>query len=299
MKHTKITSPTVRKLNKQLCRSIGCKPKVKVQPYRKATVAKFGEQSLCEDYAYADAGCIALSDGAGGCGLYADRWSRYLVTQLNKREPIESYERLDAWVGDIWQAFYDECEAEARTGDAMLLNKFYNEGSCATLVACWALSQSRCRWIAYGDSLLFHYNRESGTLWHSFTRLADFDKSPYLISCKDPLVPQGFSQGEIETDQHSVVFAASDALSHFILMMYQVSKWGEYQGELEELMLSHGSDSHLVQLARATDFRFYDDVLAPLIACSRSDVAFATQMKRWYDLGLLEADDYAVTFLRC
>lgn len=265
---------------------------------RIGTVAKFGEQSPNEDYAYGDEGCIALSDGAGGCGLYADRWSKYLVTKLDKNKPIESYEQLDTWVDGIWQAFYDECEAEARRGDAMLLNKFYSEGSCATLVAAWLLQDNQCHWLAYGDSLLFVYNRERGELWHSFTSLADFDKSPYLISCKDPLTEQGFSRGVISLDENSIIFAASDALSHFILMMYQVSKRSEYQEEIDALMHSHNSSSHLVQVAQAMSYRFYEDIIEPLIASTASETAFARQMRSWYDSGLLELDDYTIVFLR-
>ena len=55
-----------------------------------------------------------------------------------------------------------------------LLNKFYNEGSCATVAAAWQTNDDECRWIAYGDSVVSHYNRHTGLLEHSFPRLADF-----------------------------------------------------------------------------------------------------------------------------
>ena len=68
-----------------------------------------------------------------------------------------------------------------------LLNKFYIEGSCATVAAAWQTNDDECRWIAYGDSVVSHYNRHTGLLQHSFTRLADFSNPPRLVSCKDPL----------------------------------------------------------------------------------------------------------------
>lgn len=34
------------------------------------------------------------------------------------------------------------------------------------------MSGGECRWVAYGDSVVFHYNRRSGLLEHSFTRLS-------------------------------------------------------------------------------------------------------------------------------
>ena len=55
-----------------------------------------------------------------------------------------------------------------------LLTKFYTEGSCTTVAATWKTNDEECRWIAYGDSAVFHYNRHTGLLEHSFPRLADF-----------------------------------------------------------------------------------------------------------------------------
>lgn len=102
----------------------------------------------------------------------------------------------------------------------------------------------------------------------------------------------------MQLDEQSIVFAASDALSHFILMMYQVSRWDSYRAELDALVASHSSDSHLLQLAQATSYRFYEDIIEPLMQAASSDSAFASLMKKWHELGLLELDDYSVVFLR-
>lgn len=50
--------------------------------------------------------------------------------------------------------------------------------------------------MAYGDSVVFHYNVQTGILEHSFTKLADFSNPPRLISCKDPLEEEGFRCGD-------------------------------------------------------------------------------------------------------
>lgn len=264
---------------------------------RLATVAKFNEQSPNEDFATSGKGFIALSDGAGDCGLYADKWSQYLVGELSRKQPITSFEQLDNWVEGIWEPFYNRYEAKAKEGDAMLLNKFYSEGSCATLVAAWLVNKKQCHWMAYGDSLLFHYDKSSGELWHSFTKLGDFDRPPYLISCKDPLVAEGFKHGVIEVKEGSLIFACSDALSELVLMMYQVSKWDEYQAELEALVNEHTSVSPMVQVAREMKLDFWKDLLEPLYESARSNNSFAQLMRRWYDQGLVELDDYTVAFM--
>ena len=100
-----------------------------------------------------------------------------------------------------------------------LLNKFYNEGSCATVAAAWQTNDDECRWIAYGDSVVSHYNRHTGLLQHSFTRLADFSNPPRLVSCKDPLeeelaipIPSLIGQKAWREERVSNIYAAIKAL---------------------------------------------------------------------------------------
>ena len=71
--------------------------------------------------------------------MFADEWSQYLIEQLPKNKPITSFSELDEWVDSIWESFYNEHEEKAKQGDGILLNKFYNEGSCATIAAAWKI----------------------------------------------------------------------------------------------------------------------------------------------------------------
>lgn len=155
----------------------------------------------------------------------------------------------------------NEYVAVAKEGNGIFLNKFYNEGACATVAAAWRVPDCECRWVAYGDSVVFHYNRKSGLLEHSFTRLADFGRPPMLVSCKDPLVEEGFRCGAFHLDEDSVVFAASDALSHYVLMMYELANSGKFGEELAEEALRRSGNSALLWAAEAIRFDFQADVL--------------------------------------
>ena len=46
------------------------------------TIPKFEEGIINEDAVIATEKMIAVSDGAGGGGVYAERWSSYLVNNL-------------------------------------------------------------------------------------------------------------------------------------------------------------------------------------------------------------------------
>ena len=68
------------------------------------TRAKFKESDINEYAAKATKEWIAISDGAGGGGVFADRWSKYLVEHLPD-EPITDYSTFDRWVDSIWEQF--------------------------------------------------------------------------------------------------------------------------------------------------------------------------------------------------
>ena len=55
-----------------------------------------------EDAVVVRENAIAVSDGAGGGGVFADLWSNYLVEHLPEK-PIKSYQTFDKWIDGIWE----------------------------------------------------------------------------------------------------------------------------------------------------------------------------------------------------
>lgn len=266
---------------------------------RGVSIAKFTDNIPNEDSLTVDSKCLVVSDGAGGCGVFSDEWSKYLVEKLDRNKPIVSFEQLDKWVDSIWEPFYQSHEEKAKLSDGIFQSKFYAEGSYATIAAVWKQDKNRYLWMTYGDSVVFHYNKISNNLEHSFTKLCDFSKPPYLISCKDPLQKEGFKSGEFLVDDNSVVFACSDALSHYVLMMYMMSHHDKYHEEIEEILKSKSSDSYMVGLAATIDcFDFYTDVITKLEDVSESEEDFSLLMQELYSRGLVDIDDYTIAFLK-
>lgn len=258
---------------------------------RSFSIAKIGQGTVNEDAVKALNHVIAVSDGAGGGGVYAERWSEYLLAHLPEK-PILSFNELDEWIGEIWEEFYNDCEALAKQEGGMLMDKFYDEGSFATLVAVWRISEKEYQWISYGDSVAFHYNWETDVLSHSFTSLSDFNKPPYLINCKDELSPSGFRNGTFYTDRHSVVFCTSDTLAHYILMMYELSHCGNYSDELQQAERFRTKDAQFIQIASAGKIDF-GKVLTKLLNC-RSTSNFTKHMESLLRKRLIAIDDYSM-----
>ena len=256
---------------------------------RALSIAKFEEGMINEDAAIAKKEVIAVSDGAGGGGVFADLWSKFLVEHLPDK-PIKSYKAFDKWIDGIWEPFYNDSEERAKTEGGMFLNKFYDEGSFATLIAVWKNGQ----WVSYGDSVAFCYNRNTGLLQHSFTKLVDFNNPPYLINCKDPLEKNGFRHGRFEIDDDCIVFVASDTLAHYILMMYELANEDEYADELKKAIDAQTKNSNFIKSAmRLRNRDFAKDVVQKLENCKYPNLlkAHIERLKRW---GFIGHDDYSI-----
>lgn len=250
-----------------------------------------------EDAALATGKMIAVSDGSGGGGVFAECWSAYMLKWLPDN-PMMSYKALDGWIDEIWEPFYRTSEEKAKAIGSMLLNKFYDEGSFATLVAVWKVSDKECQWMSYGDSVAFCYNQRTGKLQHSFGRLTDFNQPPYLISCKDKLDEKGFSCGVFKTDKDCLVFAASDTLAHYILMMYEAANRKRFEEELLEAVDAHSKNSNFVRTALGQKtVRFQQDVLDKLISSMKNRANFRRHIDRLRRQGLIGYDDYSLAMM--
>lgn len=259
---------------------------------RAISIAKFEEGVTNEDAAIARKDVIAVSDGAGGGGVFAERWSKYLVERL-PNEPIGSFEAFDEWIDGIWEPFYNEHEEIAKKEGGMFLNKFYDEGSFATLVAVWKNGV----WVSYGDSVAFCYNRKTKELHHSFSRLADFNNPPYLINCKDPLDEYGFRCGKFDVDGDCVVFAASDTLAHYIMMMYEVTYQDRFADELQEAIDAQTKNSNFIKTAMSIeDLDFEKDVIRKLLNCFTWPI-LQSHIKALKKKGLVGHDDYSFVIM--
>lgn len=259
---------------------------------RAISLAKFEDGIVNEDAAIAKEGLIAVSDGAGGGGVFAERWSQYLVNHLPGK-PIKDYKAFDKWVDGIWEPFYNDCEEDAKKIGGLFLNKFYDEGSFATLVAVWKNGM----WISYGDSVAFCYNRKTKELQHSFTRLADFNNPPFLINCKDPLNTKGFRSGQFKIDNDCIVFAASDTLAHYILMMYEVDNKEKFADELKEAIDAQTKNSNFIKTAMALDIIYFEKRVIQKIENCYRNFLLKSHIKGLKKKGLIGHDDYSLVIM--
>lgn len=260
------------------------------------SISKFEDGVLNEDAVRASNELIAVSDGAGGGGVFAEKWSQYLVDNLPP-SPIRSFEELDSWIDNIWEQFYNDCEAKAKEQqDGLFLKKFYDEGSFATLAALWSCDDEM-RWMTYGDSVVFMYNQKTEKLSFTFPHLSDFAKPPFLINCKDPLAPEGIATGSFPVDKDCIYFVASDTLSHYIMMMYMVAHRDDFKHELEDAIEGHNKNSNLVKKALASKQTNFKKVITKLVNCANHPGNFKKHIESLIRQGLIAHDDYSLAVM--
>ena len=144
----------------------------------------------------------------------------------------------------------------------------------------------------------FCYNKADGTLQHSFTELADFNKPPYLINCKDPLKEEGCRTGIFDTYKGCIIMVASDTLAHYILMMYEACHQDAYGQELETALNAHSKNSNFIKSTLATKADFYDDVLKPLVKSTVSKDRFRKHIDALRRQELIGFDDYSLAVIK-
>lgn len=164
-----------------------------------------------------ETGCFAVADGAGGTGIFSGQWARYLLDHL-PTEPLRTYTELTAWIETIWEVFYEEKEAQLWS-DGIRRNKFYREGSAATLLAVWQ-KEKRTHWMSYGDSNLLWISAE-GAYKGSFPAqcLRDFTDFPRLVNWHEQwMSAAGFRADVLVPDTGDYLLLASDALAQTLLL---------------------------------------------------------------------------------
>lgn len=240
---------------------------------------------------------IALSDGAGGMGLFAADWSRQLVDNLPS-ESFKKVEELSNWIESFWEQFYDRYSQKAKQLGSDYQNKFGKEGSAATLVGLWQ-KEKRFDWITYGDSCVGVFSKQENQLEvFPYSQPTDFLNYPYLINVQEECVENGFLSGTIDTTKTKIdfIFLATDALSLYILL-----KFWQAEKQKEFLELTH-QKTKLGELASKINQLEKPISIIDFFEQLWNNLATKEVFEKWcyekYKKGVLESDDYTCILVK-
>ncbi len=247
---------------------------------------------------------IALSDGAGGMGLFAADWSRQLVDNL-PNEPFENIESVSNWLGAFWEQFYDRYSQKAAKLGRDYQNKFFEQGSAATLVGLWE-KETHFEWVTYGDSCISVFSKssidnekdknENTFQMFPYSLPSQFSGYPHLINVQEECQQEGFLKGSFEKENVSFILLTSDALSLYILLKaWQTEK----KEEFEKLTLENSKIGHLAnKINELEEVISVNDFLENLWEIAESKETFEKWCYEKHKLGVLESDDYTCVIVK-
>ncbi len=257
-----------------------------------SSISKPLDSSINEDSIRKAPGLIAVSDGAGGGGLYAEKWSQYLVENLPEK-PILNYLDFCNWLDSIWESFFNNFEKVSIEQGSFALHKFYDEGAYATIACLWIDENNhKYYWLTYGDSVVFKYNSHTKDLFYSINNLSEFNNPPFLVNCIHSTKEEGFCMGQGFYDKNEIFFIASDALSHYILTMYLISK-NKSDDQILAALNQHSKNAMVLKNALLLRNVNFEARLTKLIRSSKNRFNFMRHLYSLYNKKYLTSDDYS------
>jgi hypothetical protein len=160
---------------------------------------------------------IAISDGAGGVGIYCKQWAEYIVENAPDNVPFEG---LNQWFLGISKEFYLRyCGKDF--SDIGTKEKFISAGSYATLLFLWIdYNKNLIHYVGIGDSSFFILRKDEcenyiPIIIYPINNNEFIDQNPTLLNWKKSHQIDTIKSISIQKDD--IILAATDSISRWIL----------------------------------------------------------------------------------
>lgn len=255
-----------------------------------------------------DKNIVAISDGAGGSGIFASDWAKTLLKNL-PNTAFSNVEELNNWIGGFWEDFYNQKKQEIAQNKEIHLvdfikNKFQEEGSCATLLAIWVLDH-QCHLVAYGDStLLLHEKQENeeGEFTEKFTffpyhSVEKFEENPFLLNWNDTPHEQGFYQKTFSLKPNTHIYLLTDALAQYVYCGYLSKYDSQYLQKIAQKTLKISPYAQEIWLKSQEKPDFFSEILQKLQQSLQTQDDFQAFLYEQHAQKLILRDDYTCVWI--
>lgn len=245
---------------------------------------------------------IAVSDGAGGAGIYCKTWANYLV----KNQPDMAFEskiKADEWFLSLSESFYNENIESINKLDPFILEKFINEGSYATLFFAWWNNETNIlKYIGIGDTTLFVF-RKVREIYHPIliSPINDqnsLDDFPKLLNWNKEL-NYDLSTLEIGLKSDDILIICTDSITRWIIYQLIILVPVEMQVLLSESIIKNINKNKLEDIKFSNKYKNVSELLLKLEdTLDRGLEFFKKVLDKQIKLNLLEKDDFTIVFKR-
>lgn len=240
---------------------------------------------------------FAMSDGAGGAGIYCKEWAKYIVN--NQPEfPILSNEEANKWFQKISKSFYEFIKPTVNYDNIFIGERFDSEGSYATLLYVWICKTEKKYFISgIGDTTLFHFIKKNEDytigLIEPINKQLSLNDNPELLNWQKALEYSLLSKS-VDYKNGDTIIICTDSLSRRII--YQLLLINQFETEQclnENINKTYRRDflEHLKINQRIFKMNEFVNYLRNLIAMSPD--SFREELRKWVERNELEKDDYS------
>lgn len=245
---------------------------------------------------------IAVSDGAGGAGIYCKAWANHLVkNQLDK--PFDSKINAEEWFLSISESFYKENIESINKMDPFILEKFIKEGSYATLFFAWWNKETNVfNYVGIGDTTLFVFSKVNEIyntiLITPINEQNGLDDFPKLLNWNKEL-NYDMSISEINLKPDDILIISTDSIARWIIYHLMVIETFETQKILGESIVKSIDSNKLQNIKLSNPFKDLSDMLLKIEnTVNKSETFFKNELEKSINGNLLEKDDFTIFFKR-
>ena len=249
-------------------------------------------ERLNEDALFIGDNLFAIADGAGGTGILANKWAEKLLSCIPVK-PFQSPKALNNWILGFWEDFYIE-HISTLQHDHWQLNKFEDEGSSATLASIWHLAGNNFEYNSYGDSALFIYNKQSGTLriQQNLASINSFTGSPPLLNWKSEEIDEKhFYREKFMLEPDEIAILATDGIAMYIYGAY-LTCTNTIKEEIQERKMQS-----IVNYFRKNPPDDFKSLMQIIHSSLNSKESFSQLTRDWHKNKCLPNDDYTLIWI--
>jgi hypothetical protein len=240
---------------------------------------------------------FAMSDGAGGAGIYCKEWANYIVK--NQPEfPILSEEEANKWFQKTSKSFYEFIKPKVNYDNIFIGERFDSEGSYATLLYVWVSKTEKKYFISgIGDTTLFYFKKTNDnysiSLIEPISKQLSLEDNPELLNWQKALEYPLLSKS-VDFENGDTIIICTDSLSRRIIYQLLLINQSETEQCLNEnINKTYRRDflEHLKINQRICKMNEFVNYLRNLIGMSTD--LFRAELTKWVERNELEKDDYS------
>lgn len=245
---------------------------------------------------------IAISDGAGGAGIYCKTWANYLV----KNQPDNAFEskiKANEWFLSLSESFYNENIESINKLDPFILEKFINEGSYATLFFAWLNYETNIlKYIGIGDTTLFVFRKANEIynpiLISPINDQNSLDDFPKLLNWNKEL-NYDMSINEIDLKSDDILIICTDSITRWIIHQLIILVPAEMQVLLNESIIKNIDKNKLEDIKFSSNYKNVTEFILKIEESLKQELEFFKKvLDKQIKLNLLEKDDFTIVFKR-